>query len=680
MDPKFISIMNGLLTSIAQAVNGALSITDNLYMEVVSVRASHGVAVNIRPARVRQAKSAALLGCNGGIVLGAPVVNPRIDGTIDVTVWFSDPSVANAPVSFLILEEGSLADAIPTLTLPSAILATPCITSAHLFDSSVLTAKLADNAVATAKLADVAVTSAKIADAAVSLAKFASGLRPVQVVGALPGLPNSTYPQGATVFLTTDNKLYRSDGSNWVATVPTTDLSGQITTTQITDNAVTTAKINANAVTAGKIAAGTITSTEIATDTILAGNIAAGAIGTSELAANAVTAGKIASHTITANEITAGTITSTEIASHTITAANIQATTITSAELASNSITAVKITADNIVANHLTTGLLDGSCLWPNPTSEVAPPSSYSPPNDGTDAEFDYRYNAGAGNAFAGSYVRRFTRSTTGITELHCIAPASPGQHYRLSCQAKFISDATTGAGAALWAQVEFLDASLSHVGPGAVALEIPSAQTTWSPLEPSTLPLGAPSDTCYVKMSFYLQTATNGAAEAWVDAIDACHITTPDRSGFFPALDAWFSLSSQTIATGTETVVKFNISGEDGAHDYNSSYGYSQTTGKYTALVSGWYLVDAAISFTGSGGDWTISLYIGSTLDRTVTVAAPAAETPVRTTALVQLNASSTLEIRAKQTSGGNLDTSQTRTHAFLKVKMLPRWGWNGT
>src|SRR5690606_12370867 len=73
--------------------------------------------------------------------------------------------------------------------------------------------------------------------------QFARDIKPVVPVSTLPQLPNPEYPQGSVVFLTTDNKLYRSTGTAWTAEVPTTDLSGTITETQIDNDAVTTPKL-----------------------------------------------------------------------------------------------------------------------------------------------------------------------------------------------------------------------------------------------------------------------------------------------------------------------------------------------------------------------------------------------------------------------------------------------------
>ena len=209
-------------------------------------------------------------------------------------------------------------------------------------------------------LADNAVIAAKIADGTIAGTKFASGIKPIEVVSSLP----SAGTQGRTVFLTSDNKLYRDTGSGWTAAVPTTDLSGTINLstqvsgalatsslsgtisgTQIADdaiasnhiaaNAVTANEIAANAVTASEIAANAVTASEIASDTITAGQIAAGAINASELAAGAVTAGKIATGAIVAGDGVIG--------SAVIETAMIDDAAITSAKIGSSQVTTAKI-------------------------------------------------------------------------------------------------------------------------------------------------------------------------------------------------------------------------------------------------------------------------------------------------------------------------------------------------
>lgn len=80
---------------------------------------------------------------------------------------------------------------------------------------------------------------------------FATNIKPVEVVDSLPGAP---HVQGRMVFLTTDSKLYRNDGSGW---------------TVATDGA------------------------DIVANSITAGQMAAGAIGTDQLAAGAATISKL---------------------------------------------------------------------------------------------------------------------------------------------------------------------------------------------------------------------------------------------------------------------------------------------------------------------------------------------------------------------------------------------------
>jgi hypothetical protein len=86
----------------------------------------------------------------------------------------------------------------------------------------------------------------------------------VPALSSLPTLPDAAYPAGAIVYLTTDQKLYRSTGSAW---------------TKATDGA------------------------DIVTDSITAGQINAAAVGTSELASNAVTAEKISASQITVSQL-----------------------------------------------------------------------------------------------------------------------------------------------------------------------------------------------------------------------------------------------------------------------------------------------------------------------------------------------------------------------------------------
>src|SRR5690606_7954175 len=112
--------------------------------------------------------------------------------------------------------------------------------------------------------------------------QFAQDIKPVVLVSTLPQLPNPEYPQGIVEFLTYDIKLYRSTGTAWTAAAPTTDLSGTITETHISDDAVTTPKLYAGAVTTDKLAARAVTADKLAANSVIAGKIAAGAVKRSE--------------------------------------------------------------------------------------------------------------------------------------------------------------------------------------------------------------------------------------------------------------------------------------------------------------------------------------------------------------------------------------------------------------
>lgn len=186
------------------------------------------------------------------------------------------------------------------------------------------------------------IVASQVQDGAINTAKFATGIQPVSLVSSLPSPSGYTGPK--VVFNTGDNKLYRYTGSAWTAAVAATDMTGQITTTQISDNSISSPKMQAGSVTAGTIAAGAVTAGTIATNAVTAGTIAAGAVSTTELAAGAVNASKIA----------AGTITTTQIAANTILAGNIQAGTITADRLNIATLSAISANLGTVTAGTLT--------------------------------------------------------------------------------------------------------------------------------------------------------------------------------------------------------------------------------------------------------------------------------------------------------------------------------------
>jgi hypothetical protein len=188
---------------------------------------------------------------------------------------------------------------------------------------------------------------------------FSQDLRPVERVSALPASGNF---QGRVVVLTTDNKLYRYTGTGWTAAVPSTDISGTLTAAQIAS--VTAAQVTGqltNAqieeVAAAKLT-GSITETQISD----------GAISTNKLAANSVSTAKLAAGSVTADVLAANSVTSAKIESGAITTAKLAAGSVTADELAANSVTASKVLAgeigtDALAANAITAGKIAAGAI-----------------------------------------------------------------------------------------------------------------------------------------------------------------------------------------------------------------------------------------------------------------------------------------------------------------------------
>lgn len=79
----------------------------------------------------------------------------------------------------------------------------------------------------------------------VDSSSFTTGVAPIEIVSSLPALPDADYSQGTVVFLTTDNKLYRSLGASWSKAVDGGDISaGTITGDSIQAGTITAAKLS----------------------------------------------------------------------------------------------------------------------------------------------------------------------------------------------------------------------------------------------------------------------------------------------------------------------------------------------------------------------------------------------------------------------------------------------------
>ena len=129
----------------------------------------------------------------------------------------------------------------------------------------------------TGALADLdTVGTDEIDDSAITLAKFASSLSPVQVVSSLPG----SAAEGDMAYLTTDNKLYRYNGTAWIKAVDGADVSS---------GTLPASAIVANSITAGQIQAGAIGATEISVTNLAAISADLGTVTAGSLASSLIT-------------------------------------------------------------------------------------------------------------------------------------------------------------------------------------------------------------------------------------------------------------------------------------------------------------------------------------------------------------------------------------------------------
>lgn len=210
------------------------------------------------------------------------------------------------------------------------------------------------------------------------------GLYAIEDVTSLPASGDFT---GQKVFNRTDGKLYEWNGSAWtlvVAAVEAPDISGQLQTAQIANDAVTNALIANDAVqaenianlaiNADKIASNAVTVTKIADAAVEVGKIASNAVTESKIADLAISADKIASNAVTSVKIAASAVEAGKIATGAVTEVKIATSAITETKIASNAITTPKIaagavTADEISAGSITTGKIAAGAVT---ASEIA--------------------------------------------------------------------------------------------------------------------------------------------------------------------------------------------------------------------------------------------------------------------------------------------------------------------
>lgn len=245
---------------------------------------------------------------------------------------------------------------------------------------SITTDLIAIGGVTSANITAKSITSDKVAQAAITASLIGEEFKILEILDALPAVGTA----GRLVFLTTDGKIYRDNGTAWVelimpadvykhiggTDIPTVDTAAiadaAIETAKLADAAVEEAKIGAGAATEAKIGAGAITVTKIGTDAVETAKIKAGAIETAKIAAGAVEAVKIAAGAIVAEKIGAGAVTTAKLDALAITAEKIAALAIETGKLAANAITAEKIAANTITADEIAAGAVTADIIATN--------------------------------------------------------------------------------------------------------------------------------------------------------------------------------------------------------------------------------------------------------------------------------------------------------------------------
>lgn len=246
------------------------------------------------------------------------------------------------------------------------------VTELKLAASAVTEAKIAVNAITEAKIAADAITQNKIANAAIVASKIHADYKILEILTSLP----SPGTAGRLVYLTTDGKVYRDNGSAFKQLILPAEVTshlggegvGTIGAIKIDNGAIEEAKLAAGAVTQTKIADNSISSPKIIAGAVIAGKIAAGAVETDKLAALAITSDKIAANAVIAGKIAAGAVNTTQLVAGAVTADIIAAGAVIAEKISSYAITAIKIstgaiTAEKIESGAVTTDKLQANCV-----------------------------------------------------------------------------------------------------------------------------------------------------------------------------------------------------------------------------------------------------------------------------------------------------------------------------
>jgi hypothetical protein len=223
------------------------------------------------------------------------------------------------------------------------------------------------------------------------LSKFGNNLRPIEIIAAAPALPNSDYPIGSSIYLTSlsgglaPNKVYRNTANTWVANTEASDITGQLVHSQIASvqasviNGLIVASqigsVNANTIN-GQIEASQIGSVSalVIQGTIVASQIAGvhasviqGSLVASQIAsvqASTIQGSIVASQigSIIASTITIGTLQASQIGS--VDAATITLGVLDVGRLGAGSIDVTKLTLRQIYVSGLTLGTSGSNVTW----------------------------------------------------------------------------------------------------------------------------------------------------------------------------------------------------------------------------------------------------------------------------------------------------------------------------
>jgi microcystin-dependent protein len=173
--------------------------------------------------------------------------------------------------------------------------------------------------------------------------------------------------------------------------------------------------------------------TNLPDDSVPGAKLQAATITTRELHAESVTAEKIVAGAVGAEAIASFAVTTAKLDAAAVTADKIGTSAVTTDKLDANAVTAAKVASDAIEARHikaqaLTVSMLNavyGNNLWPNGTSESAPPAGAT---DAVLNSAEYAKRDTTGTPYAGTATRLFTVPPNTSQEIRHILGCSPGQ------------------------------------------------------------------------------------------------------------------------------------------------------------------------------------------------------------------------------------------------------------